>query len=74
VLKVSVAAPPLDGRANEALLQLLATEWHVPRRDLMLAAGAKGSRNKVVHIAGEPAAMLARLGAALAATARNAGG
>src|SRR3954447_2706865 len=65
VLKASVAAPPEDGRANEALLRLLAAQWGVARRDLTLAAGAR-SRRKSVHIAGDPAVLLARLGAALA--------
>jgi uncharacterized protein YggU (UPF0235/DUF167 family) len=66
VLKVAVAAPPSEGRANDALLQLLAKEWHLPRRDLALAAGHK-SRSKLVHVAGEPAALLARLAALLGA-------
>ena len=69
VLKASVGAPPEDGRANEALLRLLATEWGLARRDLTLVAGLR-SRNKSVHIAGDPAALLARLGAAIAALRR----
>lgn len=70
VLKLSVTAPPADGRANEALLQLLAREWDVPRRLLTLVGGAK-SRNKIVHIAGDPASLLARLGAAVVALPRS---
>jgi uncharacterized protein len=65
VLQVSVNAPPFEGRANEALLRLLAKEWRLPRRDLALAAGGK-SRRKSVHVAGDPAALLARLGALIA--------
>jgi hypothetical protein len=60
VLKVSVSAPPTDNRANDALLQLLAREWRLARQDLSLVSGAK-SRNKRVHIAGDPAVLLARL-------------
>ncbi len=70
VLKASVGAPPEDGRANEALLRLLATEWRLARRDLAIAAGAK-SRNKCVHVAGDPAVLLARLGAALGRLLRS---
>jgi uncharacterized protein len=70
VLKVSVSAPPTDGRANDALLRLLAKEWAVPQRDLAIAAGAK-SRRKSVHIAGDPSDLLKRIGAALAALARS---
>jgi uncharacterized protein len=66
VLKVSVTAPPAEGRANEALTALLAKEWGLPRRDLTLVAGGK-SRNKLIHIAGEPQALLRRLAAVLAA-------
>ena len=39
VLKASVTAPAESGRANEALLQLLARAWHVPRRDLSIVGG-----------------------------------
>jgi uncharacterized protein (TIGR00251 family) len=70
VLKVSVGAPPEDGRANEALLRLLAAEWGLTRRDVAIVAGAK-SRNKSVHIVGDPAALLARLGATLTRLPRS---
>ena len=70
VLKASVGAPPEDGRANEALLRLLAAQWRIARRNLTIVAGAK-SRNKSVHVAGDPAALLARLGAALAELPRS---
>jgi uncharacterized protein len=52
VLKASVTAPAEGGRANEALLQLLAGAWHLPRRDLSIVAGST-SRNKSVQMAGE---------------------
>ena len=64
VLKVSVTAPPAENRANEAMLQLLARQWDLPRRDLTLIGGWK-NRNKLVHIKGAPASLLGRLGAAL---------
>jgi uncharacterized protein len=53
VVKASVTAPAEGGRANEALLQLLARVWHLPRRDFSIVAGA-ASRNKSVRIAGNP--------------------
>ncbi len=55
VLLVRVAAAPVDGAANEALLRLLAGELRVPRAALRLVAGATG-RRKVVGIASEGAA------------------
>jgi uncharacterized protein YggU (UPF0235/DUF167 family) len=70
VLKISVGAPPEGGRANEALLRLLATHWGFARHDLAIVAGAK-SRNKSVHILGDPAGLLARLAAALAGLPRS---
>ncbi len=69
-LKVSVTAPPAENRANDALLQLLAKEWRVPRRDLAVVGGKK-SRSKIVHVAGEPTALMQRLGAALASLAKS---
>lgn len=69
VVRASVTAPPADGRANEALLQLLARTWRLPRRDLSIVAGAAG-RNKSVHISGDPQPLLDRLGALIAALPR----
>jgi len=65
-LKVAVTAPPAENLANEALLRLLARECRLPRRSLSIVGGTK-SRNKTVHISGDPAAVTARL-AALVAT------
>jgi len=70
VLKASVGAPPEDGRANEALLRLLAAELGLARRDLAIVAGAR-SRNKSVRIAGDSDVLLARLAAALAGLPRS---
>ncbi|MDQ1324823.1 MAG: uncharacterized protein QG587_2159 [Chloroflexota bacterium] len=51
VLRARVAAPPVDGAANEALLRLLSEELRVPRRDVRLVAGA-GGRTKTVVVDG----------------------
>jgi len=59
-LKVAVAAVPEKGRANEALIRLLAEEWHLPRSSITLAAGA-ADRRKLLHLAGDPAALTAAL-------------
>jgi uncharacterized protein YggU (UPF0235/DUF167 family) len=64
LLKASFTAPPAEGRANDALLGLLAKNWGVPRRDLAIVGGGK-SRNKTVQVAGDPAELLQRLGAFL---------
>jgi uncharacterized protein len=63
--KVTVSAIPQNGRANEALLQLLARDWDVPRRDLTIVQGAS-SRNKVVAIAGDPRRLIKKVTAAVA--------
>jgi hypothetical protein len=64
-LKIAVTAPAAENQANEALLRLLAKEWRLPRSSLSIAVGAT-SRNKVVHIAGDPMALMSRLEALLA--------
>ncbi|HEU0218173.1 MAG TPA: DUF167 domain-containing protein [Stellaceae bacterium] len=61
-LKVAVTAPPAENQANEALLRLLAKEWRLPQSSLSITVGAT-SRNKIVRIAGDPAALIARLSA-----------
>jgi uncharacterized protein len=49
--KVRVAAPPEDGRANQAVLGLLAETLRLPRRALSIVAGS-GSRDKIVECEG----------------------
>ena len=53
LLAVAVTAPPEDGKANAALVRLLAKEWRVPRSAITIASGA-ASRRKTLHIAGDP--------------------
>jgi uncharacterized protein (TIGR00251 family) len=65
VVKASVAAPPEGGRANEALLQLLARAWRLPRGDLSIIAGST-SRNKAVHIDGDPRRLIDRIATEIA--------
>ena len=50
-LKVSLTAPPVEGRANEACIEFLATLLKVPRSSITIAAG-QTSRNKVIRVAG----------------------
>lgn len=50
-LLVRVTAPPLDGRANDALCKLIARRAHVPVRAVSLLAGAR-SRDKLVRVEG----------------------
>lgn len=64
-LKASVTAVPEGGKANAALIRLLAKEWRLPKGAFTLVAGAT-DRRKVLHVAGAPEALAARLGAALA--------
>ena len=65
VVKASVTAPAEDGRANEALLQLLARDWRIPRRHLALVLGA-GNRQKTVHITGDSRQLIGRLSTLIA--------
>ena len=51
VLKVRVTAPPEGGRANEALLLLLAERFGCPRSVLTLVRGQR-SREKLVRVSG----------------------
>jgi uncharacterized protein len=48
-LKIKIAAAPLDGAANEALLKFLARTFGVPRQRVQLKAGAS-NRRKVIDI------------------------
>jgi hypothetical protein len=50
-LKVRLAAPPVDGAANEALVRFLAERLDVSRSAVWLEAGAAG-RTKIVAVTG----------------------
>lgn len=48
-LKLQVAAPPVDGAANEAVVALVADAFAVPGRSVRIVAGHSG-RTKIVEI------------------------
>lgn len=50
-LKIRLAAPPIEGRANEALLRFIADFFKVPLRDVALKQGGQ-SRHKRVEVRG----------------------
>jgi uncharacterized protein YggU (UPF0235/DUF167 family) len=51
VLLVKLAAAPVEGAANDALVELLSRELHVPKRDIQILSGER-SRSKNVEIVG----------------------
>lgn len=64
-IKVRLAAPPVDGAANQALIDLLAESLRVPRRSIRIVQGASG-RRKVVEVEdGDPCSYRLRLEALL---------
>lgn len=55
-LKVAVSAVPEDGKANAAVIALLAREWGVAKSTISVVLGA-ADRRKVLHLAGDSAAL-----------------
>jgi len=50
-LKVSLTAPPTEGKANQACIEFFAKLLKVPRCSVTIASGLT-SRNKVIRVAG----------------------
>jgi hypothetical protein len=50
-LKVALMAPPIEGRANAALIALFADQLHLTR-SLVTVQSGELSRNKVLHFSG----------------------
>ena len=50
-LKVALCAPPVDGKANAALIQFLAKQLKVPKRAVTLVRGQTG-RDKLLRVEG----------------------
>jgi len=59
VLRVSVAAAPVDGRANAALCKLIAKRAGIPRGRVSVVRGER-AREKVVRVVGVAPAELRR--------------
>ena len=51
MLKLALTAPPVDGRANQAVIEFLAELFEIPRASVTIASG-ETSRNKKVRITG----------------------
>jgi uncharacterized protein (TIGR00251 family) len=56
-LKVQLAAPPVEGEANRALIEFLAQALGVRKADVVLQRGEAG-RRKTVRVAGRSAAQV----------------
>jgi uncharacterized protein (TIGR00251 family) len=65
-LRVRLAAPPVEGAANKALIAFLATTLSLPKRDLTLIAGEKGRHKRMLVRGLTGADLLARLRASSA--------
>jgi uncharacterized protein (TIGR00251 family) len=60
VLKLRLAAPPVEGAANEALIAFLAKALALHKADISIRSGER-SRVKILHLAGDPASLLQKL-------------
>jgi uncharacterized protein (TIGR00251 family) len=56
-LKIAVAAPPADGRANARLIEILAKALDVPKSAVSIRSGT-ASRDKTIFVAGDPLTLL----------------
>ena len=50
-LKLALTAPPVEGKANQAVIEFFADLFAIPRSSVTIASG-ETSRNKIVRIAG----------------------
>lgn len=61
-LQARVGAPPEGGKANAALIKLLAKAWRVPKSSISIVGGSR-DRLKTLQVSGDPGELLPRLGA-----------
>ena len=64
LLKLRLVAPPVEGAANEALIAFLAKTLSLRKADIVIRSGETG-RVKILHLAGDSAAILRKLDALL---------
>jgi hypothetical protein len=51
LLKIKITAPPVDGKANEGLIEFLSDYFDIPKRNLILVRGETG-RKKTLELRG----------------------
>jgi len=59
-LRVAVSAPPVEGKANAAVIEVLAEALGVKRHEVTIASGERGKRKRV-RVAGIGPEVLRRL-------------
>ncbi len=59
-VKISVTVVPEDGKANTAIIELLAKAWRIPKSSIGVVAGGT-DRSKILFVAGETEALMTRL-------------
>jgi uncharacterized protein (TIGR00251 family) len=59
-LRVRVTEAPESGKANAAVIALLARHWRVPKSSLAMVTGAS-SRTKRILVRGEPSILMSKL-------------
>jgi len=65
VLLVKLAAAPVDGAANDALIAFLSQVFELPRRNIAIVAGDRSRTKRVQLVGASSSAMDARLAAVL---------
>jgi uncharacterized protein (TIGR00251 family) len=60
LLKVRLTAPPVDGKANAALIAFLAKTLSLKKADIVIRSGQTG-RTKMLLLAGDDASLISRL-------------
>lgn len=60
VLRLRLVAPPVEGAANKALIAFLAKTLSLRKADITIRSG-ETSRVKILHLAGDSAAILPKL-------------
>ena len=60
VLRIRLTAPPVEGAANQAMIDFLAEILSVRKKDIVIRSGETG-RLKILEITGKPDVLAARL-------------
>ena len=60
VARIRVTSPPVDGKANKAVTELLSKQLDVPKKDILIVSGEK-SRNKKIRVYGKTLSEISKL-------------